>query len=41
MPAFTDTLSDQQVAEIVTYVRNAWGNDVLDIVMREEVKQLR
>lgn len=41
MPAFADALSDQQVAEIATYVRNAWGNDVLDSVMREEVKQLR
>ena len=41
MPAFADALSDQQVAEIATYVRNAWGNDVLDIVVREEVKQLR
>lgn len=41
MPAFADALSDQQVAEIATYVRNAWGNDVLDSVMRKEAKQLR
>jgi mono/diheme cytochrome c family protein len=26
MPAYRDKLSDQQVAAIATYVRNAWGN---------------
>jgi nitrite reductase (NO-forming) len=27
MPPLADTLSDQQVADVVTYVYNAWGNE--------------
>ncbi|WP_274423817.1 glucose/sorbosone family PQQ-dependent dehydrogenase [Chelativorans sp. YIM 93263] len=27
MPAFGNQLSDQEIAEIGTYIRNAWGND--------------
>lgn len=41
MPAFASALTDQQVAEIATYVRNAWRNDVWDTVTPEEVKQFR
>jgi mono/diheme cytochrome c family protein len=26
MPAFDWKLSDDQIAEVVTYVRNSWGN---------------
>jgi len=26
MPAFRDRLSDQQIAEVLTYVRSSWGN---------------
>lgn len=26
MPAFADKLDDAEVARLVTYVRNAWGN---------------
>jgi nitrite reductase (NO-forming) len=33
-------LTDEQVAQVVTYVRNSWGNEG-DIVTVEEVKKLR
>ena len=26
MPPFAQTLSDEEVAMVVSYVRNAWGN---------------
>lgn len=26
MPSFADTLSDEQIAAVATYIRNAWGN---------------
>jgi len=26
MPAYADKLSDQQIADVATYIRNAWGN---------------
>jgi mono/diheme cytochrome c family protein len=26
MPAFGWNLSDQEIADVLTYVRNAWGN---------------
>ncbi|WP_345817541.1 cytochrome c (plasmid) [Paraburkholderia sp. PREW-6R] len=26
MPAFAWKLSDEQIAAVITYVRNAWGN---------------
>ncbi len=26
MPAYSDKLSDQQIADVATYIRNAWGN---------------
>ncbi|MEZ4617592.1 MAG: cytochrome c [Caldilineaceae bacterium] len=27
MPAFAPTLSDQEVAAVLSYIRNSWGND--------------
>src|SRR5699024_9053243 len=27
MPAFGNVLSDQQIAEVATHIRNSWGND--------------
>ena len=41
MPAFASSLSDQEVAGIATYVRNAWGNSSGDIVLQSEVSRLR
>lgn len=37
MPAFKDTLSPKEFAAIVTYERNAWGNDTGDIVQPKAV----
>jgi mono/diheme cytochrome c family protein len=34
------TLSDQQIADVLNYVRNSWGNKG-DIVKEEEVKKAR
>jgi mono/diheme cytochrome c family protein len=36
MPGFVDSLSDREVAAVVTYVRNSWGFDY-DLVTEEEV----
>jgi cytochrome c oxidase subunit 2 len=41
MPAFAPSLSDQEVAGIATYVRNAWGNSSGDTVLQAEVTRLR
>jgi mono/diheme cytochrome c family protein len=27
MPAFGDTLTDLQTAQVLTYIRESWGND--------------
>ena len=26
MPAYADKLSDQEIADVTTYIRNSWGN---------------
>jgi mono/diheme cytochrome c family protein len=41
MPPFAGRLSDQQVAEVVNYVRRNFGNDYQDAVTAEAVKGLR
>jgi cytochrome c oxidase subunit 2 len=41
MQAFKDQLSDEQIADVVTYERNAWGNDKGDFVTPDEVKAAR
>ena len=40
MPAFGDRLSDQDIAEIGTYIRNAWGND-FGVLTTEQVEAVR
>ncbi len=40
MPVFKDTLSDQQVADVLTYVRSEWGNKA-SAVKIEQVKAIR
>jgi mono/diheme cytochrome c family protein len=40
MPAFNWKLSDEQIAAVATFVRNAWGN-AASVVTSEEVKSLR
>lgn len=41
MPPFGTQLSDLDVAAVVTYERNAWGNDTGDIVQPTDVKSAR
>ena len=40
MPPYADKLSDQEVADLVTYIRNAWGN-AAPAVTADEVAKLR
>lgn len=41
MPAFSDQLNDADLAAVITYERNAWGNDVGDMVQPSDVKAAR
>jgi len=41
MPAFRMSLDDDGLAMILSYVRNAWGNDMQDIVKASRVAELR
>jgi mono/diheme cytochrome c family protein len=40
MPAYADKLSDQQIADVATYIRNSWGN-AAPLVTPEQVAQAR
>ncbi|NYS60894.1 cytochrome c oxidase subunit II [Vreelandella salicampi] len=39
MPAFRDTLNPVEIAAVVTYTRNAWGNDTGDVVQPSVVAE--
>lgn len=39
MPAFGDTLSDEEIAAVASYIRNAWGNEAPP-VSEEEVAEV-
>ena len=41
MPPWRGLLNDLEIAAIVTYERNAWGNDTGDVVQPRDVKALR
>ncbi len=41
MPPFAGKLNDLDIAAIVTYERNAWGNSTGDVVQPKQVKELR
>lgn len=41
MPAFRDQLSEVDTAAVVTYVRNAWGNNVGDMVTPVEILDIK
>lgn len=41
MLPFKDFLSNAQLADVTTYIRNAWGNNTGDLVTPEEVQQRR
>ncbi|MDR5898373.1 cytochrome c oxidase subunit II [Halomonas vilamensis] len=40
MPAFRNTLNPVEVAAVVTYTRNAWGNDTGDVIQPSAVSEL-
>lgn len=41
MAAFGNTLNDLDLAAVITYERNAWGNDTGDIVQPRDIKSAR
>ena len=41
MQAYQDQLTDEEIAAITTYERNAWGNNTGDTVQPEEVAKVR
>lgn len=41
MQAYMDQLNDVEIAAIVTYERNAWGNNTGDVVQPEDVAKVR
>lgn len=41
MPSFKGTMTDAQIAAVVTYVRTHFGNNYADPVALDEVKQVR
>ena len=41
MQAFKGQLSDVDIASVITYKRNTWGNSVGDMVQPSEIKSLR
>lgn len=41
MPAFGRLLSDRQVAEVVTYIRQNFQNNYQEVIQNEEIKQKR
>ncbi len=41
MQAFSTTLNDADIAAVVTYERNAWGNDTGDVVQPATIKDMR
>lgn len=41
MPPFKNTLNDEEIAAVVTYERNAFGNDTGDVIQPAQVKALR
>ena len=40
MPAFGAALDDHQVAAVITFIRNSWGND-FEMMTEEEVARVR
>ena len=41
MPAFGEQLSDVDIASVVSFTRNAWGNNTGDIIQAKEVAEAR
>ncbi len=41
MPSFAKSLNDEQIADLLSYIRNAWENRGNDTVSTEQVSQVR
>ena len=41
MMAFGPQLDDLELASIITYQRNAWGNDTGDVVQPQDIREQR
>jgi len=47
MPSFAETLNDEQIAAVATYIRNSWGNNYGEVkaeqvaATRKELKKLK
>lgn len=41
MQAYADQLTDEEIAAVATYVRNAWKNNTNDMIQPNEVRQIR
>lgn len=41
MQAYKEQLSDEELAAVVTYERNAWGNNTNDLIQPEDVAKVR
>ncbi|MGR5546630.1 cytochrome c oxidase subunit II [Vibrio sp. PNB22_2_2] len=41
MQAFSNQLSDQEIAAVITYQRNAWGNDTGDTIQASDVNTFK
>ncbi len=41
MQAFKDQLKDQELADVITYERNAWGNNMGTVVLEADVQSAR
>ncbi len=39
MPAFSDTLNPVEIAAVITYERNAWGNDMGDVIQPSDIQE--
>jgi mono/diheme cytochrome c family protein len=40
MPAYAKKMSDQEIADVTTYIRNAWGNSA-SVVTADQVAKAR
>ena len=41
MPAFATQLDDADIAAVITHERNAWGNNMGDLVQPAQIKAAR
>ncbi|QIA66213.1 cytochrome c oxidase subunit II [Vibrio astriarenae] len=41
MQAFANQLTEQEIAAVITYQRNAWGNDTGDVIQASDINQFK